>query len=234
MMTKLDEARKQLEVFQICDSTFPIGSFNHSYGMETYLREETMTDAEAFGEWLKIYLMTQFKYGEGLVIRLCHESLAKNQIQDIWDYDERLTVSSVAQETRDGQKMIAKQMIQLILDLYDVPLLDEYRQRILDGDSYGNPAIVFAIFTWSRSLEVDESIMYYGYSVLSTMVQNAVRAIPIGQKSGQIALKEALKVLEVMTDKIQSLDAADLGANMPGVELSQMKHETQAFRLFMS
>lgn len=234
MMTNLDEARKQLEVFQICDSTFPIGSFNHSYGMETYLREETMTDAEAFGEWLKIYLMTQFKYGEGLVIRLCHESLNHQQVQQIWDYDEQLTVSSVAQETRDGQKMIAKQMIQLILDLYEVPLLSDYKRRILDGKSYGNPAIVFAIFTWNRSLPITDSIMYYGYSVLSTMVQNAVRAIPIGQKSGQIALKEALKVLETMTDKIQSLDADDLGANMPGVELSQMKHETQVFRLFMS
>lgn len=31
--------RKILEVFQICDSTFPIGTFNHSYGMETYLRD---------------------------------------------------------------------------------------------------------------------------------------------------------------------------------------------------
>ena len=27
-----------LKVIQICDSNFPVGSFNHSYGMETYLR----------------------------------------------------------------------------------------------------------------------------------------------------------------------------------------------------
>lgn len=233
-MTNLNELRKQLEVFQICDSTFPIGSFNHSYGMETYLRENKMTNANDFGEWLKIYLVTQFKYGEGLVIRLCYEALEAEKFTDLWLFDEQLTVSTVARETRDGQKMIAKQMIQLILDLYDIPLLKEYQQRIYNKESYGHPAIAFALFAYNRQLRVTEAIMDYGYSVLSTMVQNAVRAIPIGQKSGQIALKEALQVLEDMTAKIQALDSDLLGANLPGVELSQMKHEVQAFRLFMS
>lgn len=233
-MNKLTEWRKQLEVFQICDSTFPIGSFNHSYGMETYLREDKMNNAEEFGEWLNIYLMTQFKTGEGLVIRLCFLALDENHFGKIWEYDEQLTVSSVAKETRDGQKMIAKQMIQLILDLYDIPLLKDYQTRIQNKESYGHPAIAFAIFAHERGLVSEEAIMDYGYSVLSTMVQNAVRAIPIGQKSGQIALKQALTVLEKVTKEIPKLDAEVLGANMPGVELSQMKHETQDFRLFMS
>ena len=30
---------KILNVMQICDSNFPVGSFNHSFGMETYLRD---------------------------------------------------------------------------------------------------------------------------------------------------------------------------------------------------
>ena len=30
---------KTLDLFQICDSTFPIGSFNHSFGMENYLSD---------------------------------------------------------------------------------------------------------------------------------------------------------------------------------------------------
>lgn len=233
-MTNLDKWRQQLEVFQICDSTFPIGSFNHSYGMETYLRENKMTNAHEFGEWLNIYLMTQFKTGEGLVIKLIFNALDKKEVSKIWEYDEQLTVSSIAKETRDGQKMIAKQMIQLILDLYDIPLLKEYQTRIKNKESYGHPAIAFAIFTYERGLMVTEAIMDYGYSVLSTMVQNAVRAIPIGQKSGQIALKEALAVLEKVTRMILDLDESVLGSNMPGVELSQMKHEVQAFRLFMS
>lgn len=225
---------KQLEVFQICDSTFPIGSFNHSYGMETYLREDLITDDESFEQWLIIYLQTQFKYSDGLVIKLCYEALNQQQIEQIWRYDEQITVSSIALETRDGAKMVAKQMLQLVLDLYDVPLLQQYADKIKTQKCYGHPAIVFALFAYNRELDLKEAIMDYGYSVLSTIVQNAVRAIPIGQKSGQIILKNALTQLERTTQKIFNISAEDLGANMPGIELSQMKHEIEAFRLFMS
>ena len=40
-----------LEIVQIVDSTFPIGSFNHSFGMENYLREDTVTDDKGYEEW---------------------------------------------------------------------------------------------------------------------------------------------------------------------------------------
>ena len=43
-----------------------------------------------------------------------------------------------------------------------------------------------------------------------------------------------LTMIEKMTQEIQELDASYLGANTPGLELAQMKHETQVFRLFMS
>lgn len=225
---------KQLELFQICDSTFPIGSFNHSFGMETYLRTDEIISAKEFEEWLLIYLKTQFAYNDGLVIRLCHEALEVNEPKKLWDYDEIITVSSVSKETRDGTKMIAKQMIQLILDLYDIPLLKEYQQLMLNKDCYGHPAIVFAIFTYIEGFNSIETIMFYGYSVLSTMIQNAVRAIPIGQRDGQIILKNSLEYLESMTQDIINISKVKLGANMPGMEVSQMQHEIQDFRLFMS
>lgn len=226
--------RKQLEVLQICDSTFPIGSFNHSYGMETYLRTNQMKDVESFEQWLLIFLKTQFTYGEGLVIRLCYQALDVGDLNQIWQYDQVLTLSSVAQETRNGNKMVAKQMLQLVLTLHHVPNLEKYSQKIQEGICYGSPAIVFAFFAYQENLSVEEAIMDYAYSILSTMVQNAVRAIPLGQKSGQIALQHSLLELESVCAKIMSLDKDLLGANMPGIELSQMRHETQVFRLFMS
>lgn len=39
-----------LEAFQICDSTFPIGTFNHSFSMETYNAEGSMRKAPQFEE----------------------------------------------------------------------------------------------------------------------------------------------------------------------------------------
>ena len=49
-----------LRVIQICDSSFPIGSFNHSYGMETYLRNNKITSTETLKEYLDVFLNNIF------------------------------------------------------------------------------------------------------------------------------------------------------------------------------
>ena len=43
---------KILNVMQICDSNFPVGSFNHSFGMETYLRDGDIKDSKTLKIWL--------------------------------------------------------------------------------------------------------------------------------------------------------------------------------------
>lgn len=231
---------KNLEVFQICDSMFPIGTFNHSYGMETYLREHKVKDNDSFEKWLITFLQTQFKWGEGLAVRLCHEALMKGDIDKLWDYDQQLTLSAAAFETRKGARLIALQMIELILQIYPnekLPTMDlirQYKDRIEAGSSFGNPAIVFAMFMHREQLPVKDSVSYYGYSIVTTMVQNAVRAIPLGQKAGQRIMHDVFKVLIDICKDIFTMDESYLGANVPGIELAQIKHETTTFRLFMS
>lgn len=222
-----------LKMIQVCDSTFPIGTFNHSYGMETYLREDIINDSKTFTQWLKAYLDTQFCYGEGLLIKLCYENFLQN-VDELWVYDKIITHSTQALETRKGTKMVAKQMIQLIQSLYSIELLDCYEKRINEGLSHGHPAIIFAIFTKELGLSVSEAICFYGYSVLSTMIQNAVRAIPLGQKDGQLILFQLFPELVDLSESINDLDSSYLGVMMPGIELAQIRHETQMFRLFMS
>lgn len=223
-----------LDVIQICDSTFPIGTFNHSFGMENYLRTDKVTNADEFELWLDTYLKSQFKYGEGLLITLCYQALLADEIEKIWMYDALITCSSQAAETRNGTKMIAKQMIELVQLLHDIPLLTTYKEEIAAGNAYGNPAIVFAIFAHHQGVAAQEATMLYGYSINSTMIQNAVRAVPLGQKSGQLILQRTFPILETIIQDIETLDSSYLGANVPGIEIAQMKHETQVFRLFMS
>ena len=125
-------------------------------------------------------------------------------------------------------------MLRLIQRLHAIPVLDDYQSKIRKGVAFGNPAIVFALYVFNKGLGCNEATALYGYSVISTMVQNAVRAIPLGQFAGQEIVLRSFSQLEKMTQEIQELDASYLGANTPGLELAQMKHETQVFRLFMS
>lgn len=225
---------KILKVLQVCDSAFPVGSFNHSYGMETYLRNSVISNTESFKKWLDTFLLNQFVYGEGLAVRLTYKYLKENNIENIWNLDTSITVQNMAKESRNGGKLVAYRMSDLILDIYEINLLKEYKQRITDKRSYGNPAIVFAIVMNEFGISVSDAIVYYGYSIIVTLIQNAVRTIPLGQRDGQVLLNKSFDILGEVCKKILTLDEDDIGANIPGLEISQINHENLSFRLFMS
>ena len=223
-----------LKVIQICDSNFPIGSFNHSYGMETYLRLKKVYNTETFREWLSVYLNEQFIFSDGLAIKMLYEYLNNNDLESIWDLDNRITVQTVAIESRNGGKLVASRMIKLFIDLYDLDLLKEYNRKLINKEAFGHPALVFGMLMYSLGFSLKEAIIYHMYSTVSTLVSNAVRTIPLGQKDGQLLLKEFSGEFEKLYDVVMNLDYEYFGANSPGLELSQIKHEIMEFRLFMS
>ena len=87
---------------------------------------------------------------------------------------------------------------------------------------------------YSLGFNLEEAIIYHMYSTISTLISNAVRTIPLGQKDGQILLKEFIEEAGKLYDVVINLDYDYFGANSPGLELSQIKHEIMEFRLFMS
>lgn len=226
---------RRLYAFQICDSTFPIGTFNHSFGMENYLRDGRIRKAPDFRMWIENYYRSQFLYGEGLLTLLVYRALDSGHPEKIPELDDLLTRSTLALETRSGTKRIAKQMLILVRKLHrDIPFLDLYESSIADGRAFGNPAAVFSLFAHAEELYAEETFLMYGYSVASTLVQNAVRSVPLGQREGQSILTDVISLLGDLYQEAEKLDEEDLGANAPGLELAQILHETQEARLFMS
>ena len=225
-----------LEAFQICDSTFPIGTFNHSFGMENYLSRRAIRKAPQFRTWLENYYGSQFRCGEGLLVLLCYRAMEENRVEDLLLYDDIITKSTVATETREGCRMIASQMIRLMQTMYgdSIPLLNRYAEQVEAEQAYGNPAVVFSIFAHDRGISPRDAYELYGYSVASTLVQNAVRSVPLGQREGQVILRDTIRLISELYEKSTGMDESWLGANTPGLELAQICHETQEARLFMS
>ncbi len=237
MLTSCTDTKNNLnilKIMQICDSNFPIGSFNHSYGMETYLRDNRIKDTESFRGWIRAFFRNQFIYSDGFSIKLLYEYLDKKSEKKILELDRKITVQSMAFETRNGNKMVAKRMLNLFLDLYDLKILEIYLEKINKKEAFGHPAIVFGMLMYELKVNLIDAIQYYMYSTASTLIQNAVRTIPLGQKDGQILLKESSESFLELSEIIQTLDEDMFGANVPGIELAQIQHETLVFRLFMS
>lgn len=223
-----------LSLFQLCDSNFPTGAFSHSYGLETYIQADKVHDQESFLHWLRAYVNEQLVYSDGLACRLVYEALEKEEFTKIWKLDRMLNVQNLPRETRDGTQRVGDRMLILVKSLYTIPILSEYGERIKQNQSFGHPSIVFTIVGHHLGVPASTTILYYLYSAVSSLVQNAVRAIPLGQTAGQKTIQEFQDGLIEATAKVEAMDEEDFGIVSPGLELSQMQHERVNVRIFMS
>jgi Urease accessory protein UreF len=83
-------------------------------------------------------------------------------------------------------------------------------------------------------VEKETTIVYYLYSTIVSLVQNAVRAIPLGQTAGQKVIYAFQEELKTAAEKIMKLDELEFGVVSPGLEVSQMQHERVGIRIFSS
>lgn len=223
-----------LSLFQICDSGLPTGAFSHSFGLESYIQTDMVKDQKTFFEWLKVYVHDQLIYTDGLVCRLVYDALEQQDFQQIWKWDKMLLVQNLPRETREGTQMIGDRLLKIAQTLYDFPILSLYRERIKNKEAFGHPSIVFTMIAHGLSVSKEYTILYYLYSSSSSLIQNAVRAIPLGQTAGITITHEFHPELQLAMEKIMRLKEEDFGIVSPGIELSQMQHERVNIRIFMS
>lgn len=223
-----------LSLFQLCDSNFPNGSFSQSFGLETYIQKDIVHDADSFSEWLKVYVHEQIVYADGLAARLAYEAIDEDNLEKIWELDRLLTVQNLARESRDGTQRMGDRMLSISESIYGSDVLPVYRNRIKNKQAFGHPAIVFTMVGHHLQAEKETTILYYLYSTVVSLIQNAVRAIPLGQTAGQKLIYAFQKELEGATHTIMRLREEEFGVVSPGLELSQMQHERVGIRIFSS
>ncbi len=223
-----------LSLMQLCDSNFPSGSFSHSFGLETYIQDEVIHNKETFFQWLRIYVEKQFVFTDGLACRFVFDALEKKEFEMLWKWDRLLYVQNVPEESREASRRIGERLVRIGIDLFQIPILEEYLRRIRLKEAAGHPAVVFPIISYHLGIEKKETVLSFLYSAMASLVQNGVRGIPLGQTDGQRILLELQPYLLRAAEKINVLAKDDFGTVVPGLEIAQMRHQQLQVRLFMS
>ena len=112
--------------------------------------------------------------------------------------------------------------------------LERYRELVGARRAAGHQALGFAVVARSLQVPLPEALAAYLFAAVTSLTQNAVRAIPLGQNAGQRLLRNAADGVAAAVGKIGDLTPDDFGAVSPGLEISQMRHERQRARMFMS
>lgn len=234
--------RAQLVLMHLTDSALPTGGFSHSLGMEDYMLRGLVHDPESYISWLHSYIR-QIVYTEGLLARYAAtvgreagtDEPSPDQLQRVRDLDDSSHVSLLPRQIRQASASMGKRMARIIAQVVpEVAISAHYGEGIEDETYYGCPAIAFGLAVGGLDVDEENAVRAYLLQLTTSINQNAIRGIPIGQDAGQRALASAHPVIEEAVKHVMQLSEVDLGASAPGLELAQMHHEQQISRMFMS
>lgn len=220
-----------LGMMQFTDSAVPTGAFSHSLGFETYLSREEITGEEDFSAWLHMFVREQLCYTDAVAIRLLYRCKSTEEILELADV---LNASTLPRQIREASATMGRRLLHLAQSNLESPTLHEVSQRVESGSTDCHPAIVWAMIAKELGLAQEQAVASHLYATVISLTQNAVRAIPLGQNTGQRIISSAQPWVLDATQVSSHLGYEDLGAIAPGLEIAQMHHERQNARMFMS
>ena len=218
----------QLALQQLVDSALPTGAFAHSFGFESYVDSGLIFDEGSFGVWLSAFVGQQLTYSDGLTIRFLYEGW------DVGELDSLLSASLLPRQVREASVKMGLRLLEIGAEVFPSAELGVYRDLVTSGRASGHQPLAFAVVARSLGVPLQEALAAYLFATVTSLTQNAVRAIPLGQNAGQRLLRQAADDVAAAIERIPQLTPDDFGAVSPGLEISQMRHERQRARMFMS
>ncbi len=233
-MSKTDTGKHFL-LLQINDALFPIGGYSHSYGLETYIQKNLVTDPEEAWKFIRPRMLYGFCCNEFLSARLAYEYAAAGQESGLGRLSEVLEASRLPREIREAGQKMGSRFIKTVKGM-DIPYVSDIFARYLKARAGKSTthSIVYGVFCASAGIPAEDAMQHYLYSQASNMVTNCVKTIPLSQTDGQLLLYRCQDLFGEVLEKLNGLSEEDLCLSTPGFDIRCMQHEALYSRIYMS
>ena len=178
-----------------------------------------------------MFVDQQLTFTDAVAVRLVHDARDFERVEDL---DELITAQALPRQIRDGGRTMGRRLLEIGADSYPGDWIGRYRDGVAEGRLFAHQATVWAVLARGLRIPVDTAVAAHVYAAVISLVQNAVRGIPLGQNAGQRIIREAQAWVARAVEVSRGLGEEDLGAVAPGLEIAQMNHERQRARLVMS
>lgn len=223
-----------LHLIQIHDTAFPTGSYAHSFGMETYIQDNRIRNEADLEEFCDMYLFSNMGSGDAIIVKEAHQLAMERDIEGLIRLEKICHGVKLSPEARKGSEMLGRQFFKTVSPLNDDELLTLWNEKLESKEVSGHYAVIYGIYTAVLGVNVQIALETFLYSSVMSLVQNAVRAVPLGQMGGVKTVYALLPVIQKTVENVLGKTLDDLDNNSIALEIASMKHEFLYSRMFIS
>ncbi|AXY68598.1 urease accessory protein UreF [Thermosynechococcus sichuanensis E542] len=218
-----------LTLLQWVSPALPIGGFNYSEGLETLIAQGKITSAAAVQDWLAFELAFGSAQLETAVMVRVYRAIAKGDFDAVHRWNAWLSAARESAELRAQNWQMGTALISL------VAALDRLPPDLQTGQPYPwNVSVAFCIATALADIPLETALLGYLHSWGTTLINAAVKLIPLGQRAGQVLLRQLQPHIQQTVQQSLKVTDDNLESSTLGLALASMQHETLYCRLFRS
>ncbi len=233
-----------LRLVWLASPALPVGGFSYSEGLEAAVDAGLVHDEATAGDWLVDQLQLALARGDlAVVAAAVTADEARLHALDDWVRQTRET-SELRQQAEQMGRSLGEWQRSLLASVRAAPA----GAKPLPATGWGEPAtadstlpstaltypVAFGLAARATGAAPRQIALAFAFGWAENMMQSAIKAVPLGQASGQRILARLAGAIPAAVDHALALGDDDRQAFSPMLAILSAQHETQYSRLFRS
>ncbi len=229
-MTAVASTPALLQLIWLASPALPIGGFSYSEGLEAAIDKGFVHDENSAADWLIDQLHLTQSRGDMAVLAqmvLAWQQLDTPRLQALsqWVHATRESAELRLQSEQMGRSMLEWLRNQHAIDGTTIALCNQWVPTY---------PLMFALALSRTGADLTSCLQAYAFGWAENMVQAAIKAVPLGQNSGQRILTQLAQHIAPAVDHALQMTDDTRQAFSPMLAILSAQHETQYSRLFRS
>lgn len=222
-----------MRLLQFTDSTFPVGTFSFSNGLETAGFENIVYDKHTLHEFVKSQAL-QAAYTDGIAALAAHRSFLAGDYDGIVEADKTLILCKMNDEARQMLKRMGKKLGELGVKLFDNELAKRWLNDIRHDLTPGTYPVAQGISFAAAGISEEDLFCSHQYGVVNMVLSAALRCVRVSHYDTQEILYDMSSDVKSLYDKVKDMKVDEMHAFFPQLDILASLHEKGNMRMFMN
>ena len=223
-----------MRLLQMTDSTFPVGTFSFSNGLETATFEKLVNDTPT----LKAFTSAQAHqaaFTDGIAAIASYRAFLAGDIEAIVAADKELIRCKMNDEARLMLQRMGKKLAELCLKLYgENELVAAWYERIKSEDTPGTYPVAQGLAFAAAGVSEEDLFCSHQYGVINMVLGAALRCVRVSHYDTQEILFELSEETPELYEEVKEMGIGDMHAFFPELDIIASLHEKGNMRMFMN
>lgn len=234
MNTPTDNGMTALSrLLQFTDSTFPVGTFSFSNGLETASFEGMVHDAGTLRELAQSQAL-QAAFSDGVAALHAHRAYLRGDYEAIAEADRTLMLFKMNDEARLMLRRMGKKLAELSARLFDSELMSRWLEDIKAEKLPGSYPVAQGIAYAAAGVDEKALFCAHQYGVINMVLSAALKCVKVSHYDTQKILFELSDQVEALYQEASEMELKDMHAFFPELDILASLHEKGNMRMFMN